>query len=94
MPKPVKKKRAKLTSQPADVNQWARQLVDETTADPKPDAPLAIPPAALSAYMSALGRKGGEISGKRRMRNLSPEARQEIASKAARKRWAKHRKRG
>jgi hypothetical protein len=85
MPKPLKKKRAR----PQDVNQWARQLVEKSTAEPE-TAPT-IPPAALTAYMSALGRKGGQVSGKRRMKNLSSEQRQEIALKAARARWAKRR---
>lgn len=44
-----------------------------------------------SAYMSALGRKGGQVSGKRRMQNLTDKQRQEIALKAARARWAKRR---
>lgn len=42
----------------------------------------------LSAYMSKLGRKGGQASGKRRMSNLTEQERREIASKAARARWA------
>ena len=83
MPKPVKKK----PSRPLDVNQWARHMVDKSTAEP-----LAIAPAALSAYMSALGRKGGKESGRLRMMNLSDEQRREIASKAARAMWAKRRK--
>jgi hypothetical protein len=86
MPKPLKKKRRR----PQDVNQLARQLVDESTAE-RQESPEPIPilPDVLSAYMAALGRKGGRVSGKRRMANLSPEQRVEIALKAARARWAK-----
>ena len=88
-------KRVKQTKQKApkrvrqDVNQWARDLVDRTTAEPEP---LIAQPKGLSAYMSALGRKGGQVSGARRMTNLSDEQRREIASKAARAMWAKRRK--
>jgi hypothetical protein len=41
------------------------------------------------AYMSALGRKGGTISGARRMANLTPKQRQASARHAARARWNK-----
>jgi hypothetical protein len=86
MLKPLEKRRRR----PQDVNQLARQLVDESTAEPdKSPKPPPIPPAALSAYMSELGRKGGRVSGSRRKQNLSPERRAEIALKAARARWAK-----
>lgn len=93
MPKPLKKTPTKPKSArpPRDVNQWARHRVDESTAEPEA-APTAIAPAALSAYMSELGRKGGQVSGSRRMQNISPERRQEIALKAARSRWAKRKK--
>jgi hypothetical protein len=83
MPKPVKKKRIP----PRDVNQWARHLVDQSTAEPKTEAPPAIAPAGLSAYMAALGRKGGKESGRLRKQNLSVAERRRIASQAARKRW-------
>ena len=83
MPKPVKKKRI----QPKNINQWTRHMVDRSTVEAQ--APPAIPQAVLSAYMSALGRKGGQESGKRRMTNLSSAQRSEIAFKAARARWAK-----
>ena len=53
-PKAVKKKRAKPTRRPADPNLWAHQLVDESIAEPTEAS--NIPPAALSAYMSALER--------------------------------------
>jgi hypothetical protein len=73
MPKRIKQKRAKPTRRPTDPNLLTRQLVDETTAEP--DEAPKIPPAALSAYMSALGRKGGKIGGKRRMETLTHERR-------------------
>jgi hypothetical protein len=83
MPKPVKKKRS--GRRHADPNVWARRLVDESTDEP--EATPTISPAALSAYMSALGRKGGQVSGARRKKNLSPERRSAIALKAAMARW-------
>jgi hypothetical protein len=90
MPKPLKKKRINTTGSPTDVNQWARKMVEESTAES--ESPAAIAPAALSAYMSALGRKGGTVSGKRRMKNLSDQQRQAIALKAARARWGNRRR--
>jgi len=86
MPKPVKKTQKR--TPPRDVNQWARYMVEQTTAEPEPDAPLTITPAALSAYMSALGRKGGKISGAKRM-EMPVSERRRIASLAARAMWAK-----
>ena len=49
-------------------------------------------PAAISAYMAKLGAKGGEISGAKRMKNLSARQRKKIASAAAAARWAKAKK--
>lgn len=86
MPKPVKKKR----NPPRDVNQWARHLVDESTAEP--EAPAPITPAALSAYMSALGRKGGIIGGKRRLVTMTQEERSAVGLKAAKARWKRVKK--
>lgn len=83
--KPVRPKR------PKDVNQWAHQLVRESTEEPEAAQALDFA-AQLKAYMSMLGQKGGKVSGKRRMQNLSDEQRQDIALKAARARWAKRRK--
>jgi hypothetical protein len=86
MPKPVKRT-AKKRTPPRDVNQWARHMVEQSTSEPGTEAPQAIAPAALSAYMAALGSEGGKISGARRMINLSDSARSEIALRAATARW-------
>ena len=43
----------------------------------------------LSTYMAHLGRKGGKISGAKRMENLSERKRKAIARKAASVRWGK-----
>ena len=45
-------------------------------------------PALLSQVMRAIGSKGGKIGGKRRLETLSDERRKEIASQAAKARWA------
>src|SRR5947208_707997 len=87
MPKRVKQKH------PKDVNQIGHLLVQMTTEtdEPKPKRihkkkPL---PPEVSAYMSALGKKGGKRSGKNRMTTYTPEKRSEIAMIAARARWSK-----
>ena len=84
MPKPVKKKR----TPPKDVNQWARHMVEQST-EPEVEAPPVIAPAALSAYMSALGSKGGKIGGKRRLVTMTQEERSAVGLKAAKARWKK-----
>ncbi len=55
---------------PRDPNQLAKWLVERSTSDapaeePKPETPVSAP-ANLSEYMAAIGRKGGQIGGKRR----------------------------
>jgi hypothetical protein len=39
--------------------------------------------------MAAIGRKGGQIGGKRRLKTMTKEQRRTIAAKAARARWKK-----
>lgn len=88
-------KRLKKNARPKDVNQLAHHLVRISTEgndDQPADEPSPKPPKWLAAYMSALGKRGGKVSGARRMTNLSDEQRQSIALKAARARWAKRRK--
>jgi len=86
MPKPVKQKR-----RTADPNQWARQIVEQSTAER--EAPPEISAESLSAYMAALGRKGGRVGGKRRLSTMTAADRSAIALKAARARWKKAKKR-
>jgi hypothetical protein len=84
MPKRVKNRRHR-----KDPNELAFDAVRQTIALAESE-PEAKPPsfaAQLSAYMSRLGKKGGKVSGQRRMANLSEQQRREIASRAARKRW-------
>lgn len=43
----------------------------------------------VSAYMSAIGRKGGKVGGKRRLKTMTAEQRKKSAQKAAKARWKK-----
>jgi hypothetical protein len=65
-------------------NQLAERIVENSTAE----MPATAPPG-LSQYMAAMGRKGGQIGGKRRLVTMTPEARKKIAIKAAEARWKK-----
>jgi hypothetical protein len=70
---------------PKDVNQMAFRTVQLSTqeTEQKPSRSL------ISRIMSEMGKKGGKVSGKRRMTNISSERRREIALKAAQARWKK-----
>ena len=80
---------------PRDPNQLAAWTVAVSTGQiPEPSVPVKIPkpvasPAAISAHMSALGRKGGQIGGKRRLMTMTKIERSKIAAKAAKARWGK-----
>ena len=74
---------------PRDPNQLAKWIVDQSTAE---DAPAAKPVAVssdLSAYMAAMGRKGGMVGGKRRLVTMTPAARKKVAAKGGQARWGK-----
>jgi hypothetical protein len=79
-----------------DVNQAAFQMVQRSTSELKAeDGPEVIKPRSLTKWdisrvMSAMGRKGGKIGGKRSLVTLTPRERKERAAKAAKTRWAKH----
>jgi hypothetical protein len=82
MPKRTSKSRAR------DVNQLAHRLVEMPTID----SPIVIEPSPvtesdISRVMAAMGRRGGQIGGKRRLETMTPERRREIAKKAASSRW-------
>jgi len=67
-----------------DLNQLAKQLVDEATRDePLPTTDSAKDPAAVE-----LGRRGGLKGGKARAASLTSAERSAIAKKAAAARWA------
>ena len=77
---------------PRDPNQLAKWIVDRSTDEmPEVTEALPAPPVDLSAYMAAIGRKGGQIGGKRRLDTMTKEQRSRVAAKAARARWKKPR---
>jgi len=82
---------------PRDPNQLAKWIVDRSTAEPVeeikevivPEKPAS--PVDLSAYMASIGRKGGQIGGKRRLKTMTKAERSKVAAKAARTRWKRKR---
>jgi hypothetical protein len=61
-------KRIKRTKRPCDVNQLAHRVVELSTSEPETAADVTTElPAFISEYMAAIGRKGGQIGGKRRL---------------------------
>jgi len=78
---------------PRDPNQLAKWVVEQSTAEvlvPQPEPVLEVSvPANLSQYMSAMGRKGGMVGGKRRLVTMTPAQRKAAAAKAAAARWSK-----
>lgn len=78
-------------ARPADINQAAYQMVHRSTAtEDREPRPPKVSQSDISRVMSAMGRKGGKIGGKRRLTTMTAEQRREVALKAARTRWAKH----
>jgi hypothetical protein len=84
-------KRIKQEKRPKDVNELANHLVHLSTSE---DGSVISPPtkAQVSMFMAALGRKGGKIGGKRRLKTMTSEERSLVAQKAARARWGTKRK--
>ena len=78
------------TSLSQDVNQSAFQMVRRLTGtDEAPISPSEVTSSEISRVMAAMGRRGGQIGGKRRLTTMTPEQRKEAAQKAAQARWAK-----
>ena len=87
------KKRARLgrmpkrtSKQKLDEIQNARRVVDITIEESD------VSPALVSQVMAQMGRKGGQIGGKRRLETMTPERRKEVASQAANIRWGAKKK--
>jgi general stress protein YciG len=103
MPKPVKKATKKPTRKrpSSDPNVRAGQMraehMEKLAAGKWADEPASEPTSGVDASfeaqfrarMAELGRKGGKVSGAKRMENLSDEKRRAIAKLAARSRWEK-----
>jgi hypothetical protein len=89
MPKRISS--AKSPRRPADINQIAFQLVRDSTEDRQPEAlPKRAPVSkAVSRIMAQMGSRGGKIGGKMRLLKMTPEQRSQVASDAAKARWAK-----
>jgi hypothetical protein len=85
MPKRNSKSRSK---RPTDINQLAHQLVKESTQEPN-EQPSKLSQADISRIMAEMGRRGGKIGGKRRLKTMTPQERKRIAIKAAKARWSK-----
>jgi hypothetical protein len=73
---------------PKDVNQLAHYLVNLSTEEPA-EGQTSVTRSEVSRVMSAMGRKGGKVGGKRRAEVLDQKRRSEIASQAAKKRWSR-----
>jgi len=90
MPKRLSKKSLK-----SDPNQSAFRVVQRiaalTEGEPtkKPNNVVRLPAKRKNPAAVALGRKGGQKSAQARMEKIDPETRRQIASQAARARWAK-----
>lgn len=85
MPKRSSKKPAS-----PDPNQIAARILGEATGEKAPELP-AEPQPEKNPHAQALGRLGGLKGGASRAQKLSKEQRREIATKAAKARWAKRR---
>jgi hypothetical protein len=75
----------KKAKRPADVNQLAHMLGNQSTAEAEPEPTQA----EISRVMAVLGSRGGKIGGKRRLETLTQDRRSQIAYKAAQARWGK-----
>ena len=69
---------------PTDVNQLAKQLVDESTGQTDTVEPTS---EEISAVMRAMGKKGGKIGGVRRRENMTDKEASAAGLKAAKARW-------
>jgi hypothetical protein len=93
-------KRKSKTARPSDVNQAAFQMVRQSTGTDVPESSIPIAPrkraksaavsdSEISRVMAAMGRRGGQIGGKRRLTTMTADERREVARKAAQARWTK-----
>jgi len=65
-----------------DLNQIAASVVALSTGED-----TEIDRNILSRVMAEMGRRGGKIGGKRRLKTMTPEQRKIAAAKAAQARW-------
>jgi hypothetical protein len=74
---------------PRDPIQLGKLMVDIATGQVKDRVQEAAPDPTKNPAAVALGKLGGAKGGAARAAKLTPEQRQEIAKKAAAKRWGK-----
>jgi hypothetical protein len=67
------------------------QLATSGAAEPEPVIGPPSLDSEVSKYMAAIGRKGGQIGGKRRLKTMTKAERSKVAAKAARTRWKRKR---
>jgi hypothetical protein len=75
---------------PRDPNQLAAWTVAVSTGQipaPEVEQPKLPRPTPSSEFMVSIGRKGGQIGGKRRLKTMTKAQRSKIAAKAAKARW-------
>lgn len=70
-----------------DEVQSARRVFDNLIAQSE-----TVHKSLISQVMSEMGKRGGSKGGKMRLVTMTPERRSEVASLAAKKRWAKNAK--
>jgi hypothetical protein len=94
----MQKRNSKKTKRSTDPNLLARSVVEEAIGEPlltgEEITKLATgegkqEKSLISQIMAEMGRKGGRIGGKRRLKTMTPAARSKVALKAAQARWAK-----
>jgi hypothetical protein len=73
----------RISNKKRDTNETASAVVALATAEETPQ----IDRNMLSQVMSAMGRKGGKIGGKRRLETMSAKERSRVAKRAANARW-------
>ncbi len=76
------------SKEPEDEVQSAKRVFDNLIASESQEVYMSI----VSRVMSEMGKLGGSKGGKMRLVTMTPERRSEVASLAAKKRWAKKRK--
>ena len=77
---------------PKDPNQLAYEITRFSTEEPEEPPRVSDQTqaeAAISAYLSLIGKKGGLKGGPARAKKLSSKKRKAIAQNAAKARWAK-----
>ena len=80
----------KRTSTKLDSVQNAKRVLDQALSNA--DAQPMSNPDLISQVMAEMGRKGGLIGGKRRLTTMTAAERHNVASQAAKARWAKAKK--